>query len=156
MRVYTFKTEQFLPITLEEAWAFFSTPINLKTITPPHLNFKILSDLRDGRMYPGQIINYTVHPIMGIPLSWTTEITHVQDHVYFVDEQRFGPYAFWHHQHWFTAVEGGIMMEDIVSYALPLGILGRIAHRLFVRRELHGIFSYRTKVLGEIFPHSAE
>lgn len=133
MKIYTLKKKQFLPITLDQAWDFFSSPVNLKKITPEYMGFKITSDLGDGRMYPGQIISYEVTPVLGLPMSWTTEITHVLDKKYFVDEQRFGPYSFWHHQHWFTEVEGGIEMTDIVNYGLPLGFIGRIANTLFVK-----------------------
>ena len=115
------------------------------------MGFEITSDLGDGKMYSGQIISYVVTPVMGIPMSWTTEITHVIDKKYFVDEQRFGPYSFWHHQHWFKEVEGGVEMTDIVNYGLPLGILGRLANTLFVKSKLQEIFDYREKVVEKYF-----
>lgn len=111
MKVYTLTKKQFLPISIDQAWDFFSSLVNLKKITPEYMGFKITSDLGDGKMYSGQIISYIVTPVLGIPMSWTTEITHVLDKKYFVDEQRFGPYSFWHHQHWFKEVgpaESGI------------------------------------------------
>lgn len=151
MKIYTLSKKQFLPISLDQAWAFFSAPINLKKITPEYMGFEIISDLGDGKMYPGQIISYIVTPILRIPLRWTTEITHVVDLKYFVDEQRFGPYAFWHHQHWFTEVEGGVEMSDIVNYGLPLGFLGRIANSLFVEHQLKKIFEYREIAVAKIF-----
>jgi ligand-binding SRPBCC domain-containing protein len=151
MKIYTLTKKQFLPITLDEAWAFFSTPINLKKITPEYMGFNILTDLGDGKMYPGQIIHYIVTPVLGIPMRWTTEITHVIDRKYFVDEQRFGPYSFWHHQHWFREVDGGVEMTDIVNYGIPLGVLGRIANTIFVRSKLQEIFDYREKVTHEMF-----
>jgi len=151
MKIYTLTKKQFLPITLEQAWDFFSSPVNLKKITPEYMGFKITSDLGDGKMYPGQIISYIVTPVLGIPMSWTTEITHVVDKKYFVDEQRFGPYSLWHHQHWFKEVEGGIEMTDIVNYGLPLGFLGRIANSIFVQNKLKEIFDYREKVVGQYF-----
>lgn len=151
MRVYKFEKKQVLPITLDKAWEFFSTPVNLKRITPPYMGFEILSDLGDGKMYPGQIISYIVTPLLGIPMRWTTEITHVMDKKYFVDEQRFGPYSLWHHQHWFKEVPEGIEMTDIVHYAIPFGFIGRIANRLVVRAKLEEIFDYREKVVAEIF-----
>lgn len=151
MKIYTLTKKQFLPITLEQAWDFFSSPVNLKKITPEYMGFKITSDLGDGKMYPGQIISYIVRPVLGIPMSWTTEITHVLDKKYFVDEQRFGPYSLWHHQHWFKEVEGGVEMTDIVNYGLPLGILGRIANHIFVEKQLKEIFDYREKVVGQYF-----
>ena len=151
MKIYTLTKKQFLPITLEQAWDFFSSPVNLKKITPEYMGFKITSDLGDGKMYPGQIISYIVTPVLGIPMSWTTEITHVVDKKYFVDEQRFGPYSLWHHQHWFREVEGGVEMTDIVNYGLPLGFLGRIANSIFVQNKLQEIFDYREKVVGQYF-----
>jgi ligand-binding SRPBCC domain-containing protein len=152
MKIYTLTKNQFLPITLDEAWAFFSTPINLKKITPEYMGFNILTDLGDGKMYPGQIIHYIVTPVLGIPMRWTTEITHVIDRKYFVDEQRFGPYSFWHHQHWFREVDGGVEMTDIVNYGIPMGILGQIANTIFVQSKLQEIFDYREKVTNEMFP----
>jgi len=152
MKIYTLTKNQFLPITLDEAWAFFSTPINLKKITPEYMGFNILTDLGDGKMYPGQIIHYIVTPLLGIPMRWTTEITHVIDRKYFVDEQRFGPYSFWHHQHWFREVDGGVEMTDIVNYGIPMGILGQIANTIFVQSKLQEIFDYREKVTNEMFP----
>jgi ligand-binding SRPBCC domain-containing protein len=151
MKVYTLNKKQFLPITLNQAWEFFSSPVNLKKITPEYMGFKITSDLGDGKMYPGQIISYVVTPVLGIPMSWTTEITHVVNNKYFVDEQRFGPYSFWHHQHWFREVEGGIEMTDIVNYSLPLGFLGRIANSLFVKNKLQEIFDFRESVVNKYF-----
>lgn len=151
MKIYTLTKKQLLPISLDIAWDFFSSPVNLKKITPAYMGFEITSDLGDGKMYPGQIITYVVTPVLGIPMSWTTEITHVLDKKYFVDEQRFGPYSFWHHQHWFSIVEGGVEMTDIVNYGLPLGFLGRIANSLFVKSKLQEIFDYREKVVHTLF-----
>lgn len=151
MKIYTLTKKQFLPITLDVAWEFFSSPANLKKITPEYMGFKITTDLGDGKMYPGQIITYVVTPVLGIPMRWTTEITHVLDKKYFVDEQRFGPYSFWHHQHWFREVEGGIEMTDTVSYGLPFGFLGRISNKLFVQDKLQEIFEYREKVVEKYF-----
>lgn len=151
MAFHSLTTTQKVPITLEQAWEFFSSPKNLATITPDHLGFKITSkDVRDT-MYAGQIITYKVKPLLGIPLPWMTEITHVADKEYFVDEQRFGPYALWHHKHFFKAIDGGVEMIDKVDYKLPFGILGNIANSLFVKRQLKGIFDYRAKKLEELF-----
>jgi ligand-binding SRPBCC domain-containing protein len=151
MKVYRLSKTQKLPITMEEAWAFFSTPKNLQEITPDDLKFKILTNLDGEKMYPGQVINYIVTPIAGIPMRWTTEITHVSEGKYFVDEQRFGPYAFWHHKHFFEAIPGGVLATDVVDYALPFGLLGRIAHSLFVRNKLRAIFDFRYSILEERF-----
>lgn len=114
------------------------------------MGFKILEGA-DEKMYAGQIIKYTVTPVLGLPLGWVTEITHVKDNEYFVDEQRFGPYSLWHHKHFIKAIPGGVEMIDIVDYKLPLGILGRIAHPLFVKRQLNQIFNYRYNKLIELF-----
>lgn len=152
MAVYTLKRTQRLPISPEDAWAFFSAPANLKEITPSYMGFHIQSDPEWlGAMYPGQIITYTVSPLFGIPLFWMTEITHVQEGSFFVDEQRVGPYALWHHQHHFKPVDGGVEMTDLVHYKLPLGWLGVLAHGIFVRRQLEGIFEYRRQVLETRF-----
>jgi ligand-binding SRPBCC domain-containing protein len=142
---------QELPISLDEAWSFFSNPANLKEITPAHMGFVVTSVHHGEQMYAGQIIRYIVRPMFGIPLKWCTEITHVADKQYFVDEQRFGPYAFWHHQHRFTAVEGGVLMEDILHYKVPFGFIGGWVDALFVNKEVNKIFSYRKKILTERF-----
>ena len=122
-KVYNLKTVQFLPITMDKAWEFFSNPANLAKITPSNLNFKILSQ-NLGAMYAGQIIEYKVSPLIGIKLHWVTEITHVQAKEYFVDEQRFGPYAFWHHKHFLKETKEGVEMYDEVHYKAPMGIVG--------------------------------
>lgn len=152
MSVYTLKRIQRLPISLEQAWEFFSSPKNLKEITPAHLGFVIHSDPEFIReMYSGQVITYTVKPVLGIPLFWMTEITHVENGKFFVDEQRVGPYALWHHQHHFKPIPGGVEMTDLVHYRLPLGFLGDIAHAIFVRRQLQQIFDYRWNKLEAVF-----
>lgn len=148
MAIYTLQRKQFLPISLKEAWDFFSSPKNLQAITPSYMGFQILSGA-DKSMYPGQIIEYTVRPVLGIPMYWMTEITQVRDMEFFIDEQRSGPYKLWHHQHFFKEVEGGVEMEDIVHYQLPLSILGTCAHALFVKRQLASIFDYRYEVLDK-------
>jgi ligand-binding SRPBCC domain-containing protein len=132
-----------MPISLEQAWEFFSSPSNLKEITPSNLGFNIISKHHGEKMYPGQIIEYIVKPILGIPLYWMTEITQVKDMQYFIDEQRFGPYRLWHHQHHFRAIEGGVEMTDIVHYKLPFWILGDWAHGLFVKQQVRNIFEHR-------------
>lgn len=150
-KFYTLSKEQVINCTLDEAWDFFSSPRNLKEITPDYLGFEITSpDLAD-KMYQGQIISYKVSPLLGIKMNWMTEINHVEDKKYFVDNQRFGPYTMWHHQHWFEEVPNGVKMKDIITYVMPLGPLGRIAHWLFVRKKLEGIFDYRTIVTDRLF-----
>ena len=151
MKIYQLKTSQKLPISLDNAWDFFSNPENLSKITPNWLNFEITSDL-NGKMYAGLIITYKVRPMFNIPQTWVTEITHVNEPNYFVDEQRFGPYKMWHHEHKFEEIpDGGVEMTDIVSYALPFGFLGRIANALFVRKKIESIFKYREEVLSKMF-----
>jgi ligand-binding SRPBCC domain-containing protein len=151
MKVYTLTRKQILPISLEEAWSFFSSPRNLGKITPGTMNFNILYISGGEKMYPGQIIKYKIKAIPLIVLDWVTEITHVHEPFYFLDEQRFGPYALWHHQHHFREVAGGVEMTDEVNYAIPFGFIGRLAHVIFVERQLNAIFDYRFKVLKEYF-----
>ena len=148
--VYRLKTAQNLPISASKAWDFLSDPGNLKTITPDYMGFTILEGAED-KMYAGQIIKYIVRPVLGIPLRWVTEITHVADEEYFVDEQRFGPYSLWHHKHFIRPIAGGVEMIDIVDYKLPLGWLGQLAHGIFVKRQLKQIFDYRYRKLVELF-----
>lgn len=152
MKVYTKEYKTFLPLDIDKAWDFFSSPRNLAKITPEHMGFIITSKFNDEKMYPGMLITYKVSPIMGIQMDWCTEITHVIDKKYFVDEQRFGPYAMWHHQHHFKVVDGGIEMTDIVNYAIPFGILGRMMNSIMVSNEIEKIFSYREKKIAELFP----
>ncbi|MBN8575367.1 MAG: SRPBCC family protein [Cytophagales bacterium] len=154
MKIYTLKRTQWLPITHQQAWDFFSTPSNLSKITPAHMGFSILYMSGGEKTYAGQIIRYHVRVLPGIKMQWVTEITHVQEPNYFVDEQRFGPYALWHHQHWFKEVDNGVEMTDEVNYVIPLGILGRLANVLFVGREVNRIFDYRYKVLEAHFKKS--
>lgn len=151
MKVYTLKTKQILPISLEEAWEFFSSPLNLSKITPAYMNFVIKSELAE-KMYPGMLISYKVSPVAGIPITWVTEITHVEENKFFVDEQRYGPYSMWHHEHHFKELDNGIEMTDIVSYVPPFGILGRIANSLYISKQVRGIFDYRSQVLEKYFP----
>jgi len=150
-KYYRLHRKQELEISIEEAWDFFSSPKNLKKITPTYLGFEVTSD-NPEKMYPGMIITYIVKPLLGIPLKWMTEITQVRENEFFIDEQRVGPYKLWHHQHLFSkSPSGGVIMEDIIHYILPLGILGRIAHGLFVRKQLEGIFTYRKEVTDELW-----
>ena len=151
MSVHTFRAQQFLPISLEKAWDFFSSPKNLSVITPPEMNFVITSEALAEKTYAGQIISYRVSPLPGFRTSWVTEITHVNAPHFFVDEQRKGPYVMWHHQHHFEAVEGGVMMTDIVNYEAPLGVLGDMMNKLVIQKKIKSIFDYRTKKLESLF-----
>jgi ligand-binding SRPBCC domain-containing protein len=150
MKAHRIRAAQFLPLTQGEAWSFFSNPRNLPRITPPWLSLEVISDPPD-RMYPGLLIEYRVRPLLGIPMGWLTEITHVVEPHRFVDEQRFGPYRFWHHQHRFRASGGGVEMEDEVHYLLPGGPLGRVADSCLVRRRLMEIFEFRRRSVERIF-----
>ena len=152
-KVYSLKTVQKIPLSLELAWDFFSNPQNLATITPDNMGFKTISKHHGHTMYAGQVIEYKVSPLFGIPLYWMTEITHVADKKYFVDEHRYGPYSMWHHQHHFKVIEGGVEMTDIVHYKLPLWFLGDIANSFFVKKQLQQIFDYRFKKVEELFPN---
>jgi len=150
MKIYRFTKSQLLPITIDKAWDFLSDPKNLKKITPDYMGFNIL-EKEDAKMYAGQIIQYIVTPILGIPTKWVTEITHVKDKSYFVDEQRFGPYSLWHHKHFIKEVDGGVEMLDIIDYKIPFGLIGRIANPILVKPKLNEIFDYRKQKLIELF-----
>jgi ligand-binding SRPBCC domain-containing protein len=142
---------QKLPVDKKILWEFVSSPHNLKEITPAYMNFQVLSQQLYETMYPGMIITYKVSPLLKIPLHWCTEISVVEPMNYFVDEQREGPYRFWHHQHHLETIEGGTLMTDIVSYRLPMGVLGRIAHSLFVKKQLESIFDFRYQKMKTLF-----
>lgn len=148
--MYQLKASQTLPISIMEAWDFFSSPRNLKVITPPFMGFDIVSGV-EQTMFPGQIIQYKVSPVAGVKTNWVTEITHVNAPEYFVDEQRFGPYSFWHHKHFFKEAPLGTLVIDIVDYRIPAGILGDLMHPILVKPKLDDIFSYRAKKLEELF-----
>ncbi|TYA78399.1 SRPBCC family protein [Seonamhaeicola marinus] len=150
MKIYTLHRTQKLPISVDEAWDFLSDPKNLKVITPDYMGFNIISGA-DRPMYAGQIIQYIVTPVLGIKTKWVTEITHVIDKQYFVDEQRFGPYALWHHKHFIKEIEGGVEMEDIIHYKIPFGILGQLVQPFLVKPKLEEIFKYRTEKLQQLF-----
>ena len=149
-KVYRLKTVQVIPAKLEGIWEFFSSPSNLAKITPPWMDFRVTSDSAT-KVYAGQIIEYTVKGLPGIPMYWMTEITHVDHHKYFVDEQRFGPYAMWHHQHHFKEVDGGVEMTDIVHYKIPYLFFGDLANAFFVKNQIKKIFDFRTEKVREIF-----
>jgi ligand-binding SRPBCC domain-containing protein len=151
MAIYKMIRKQVIPADIATLWDFFKDPSNLTTITPSYMNFVIKTMDTSDDIYAGQMITYSVAPIAKIPLFWMTEITAVEKHRYFIDEQRRGPYKMWHHQHHFTTTEKGVEMTDIVHYELPLGILGQIAHWLFVKRQLNQIFDYRYHKIEALF-----
>lgn len=152
MKTYTLNFEHKLPIPLAEAWDFFSSPLNLAKITPAEMKFKVTSNYTaDTKIYPGMLITYKVSPLMGIKMNWVTEITHVKDQEYFIDEQRFGPYALWHHEHHFEAIKGGVKMTDILTYGIPYGIIGRLGNTVLVGKKVQDIFTYREKAMNDLF-----
>ena len=150
MKIFRLEKSINLPITIEECWQFFSSPKNLKVITPAYMRFNII-DVEETSMYPGQIIKYNVTPLFGINMKWVTEISHAEKNKFFVDEQRFGPYKFWHHKHIFKVIDGGVKVIDILDYALPFGFLGVLFHPYLIKPKLDEIFNYREKKLIEIF-----
>lgn len=152
MAFYQFRREQFIKASIEEIWDFICSPQNLKKITPENMGFDIRTPNLPDKIYEGMIISYTVRPLIGIPTNWVTEITHIRDKSYFVDEQRVGPYKMWHHQHIIISQGNGVLMKDIVSYQPPFGLLGRIANTLVIKNKLNEIFDYRIQVLEKIFP----
>ena len=150
MKIFKLKYSQKLPISLNEAWDFLSSPNNLELITPKSMDFNI-TDLDRKKAYPGKIIQYTVKPILGIKINWVTEITHIRAKEYFVDEQRFGPYTFWHHKHFIKEIEGGVIMEDVIHYKPPFGLIGVLLNFLFINSKLNSIFKHRELELIKTF-----
>ena len=152
MKIYRLERTQVLPTTVSEAWDFFATPANLNSLTPKEIHFEV-KHVPEGKTYPGMMIQYRIKAIAGIPMNWVTEITHVVDQSLFVDEQRFGPYRLWHHEHHFRALpDGTTEMIDRLSYALPFGLIGNMAWHLGIGKKVTGIFDYRAKRLKELFP----
>jgi ligand-binding SRPBCC domain-containing protein len=142
--------QQFIPADLATVWAFFATPRNLDELTPPDLRFRIVSDV-PAAMFAGQLIEYRISPLRGVWLRWLTEIRHVREGEYFVDEQRIGPYRLWYHEHHFAPAPGGVVMTDRVTYEIGWGPFGWLAGKLWVRRQLDQIFAYRRKRVAERF-----
>lgn len=155
MPIFTFETKQEIPATMQEVWDFISSPKNLKLITPEHMGFDIMTNKLPSKMYPGMIIKYKVSPLWNIKTTWVTEITHMKEGEYFVDEQRIGPYKMWHHQHWITPIKDGVFMNDIINYQPPLGFLGLVANNLIIKQKLEEIFQYRSRKLKERFGNMA-
>ncbi len=151
MAFYQLVTVQKIPASIDEVWDFISSPSNLKKITPPHMGFEITNNMDGKKMYPGMIITYKVSPLLSIKLDWMTEITHVEEKKYFVDEQRIGPYKMWHHQHKIEPIPNGVLMVDIVTYQPPFGILGVLAQKLIIKNQLDEIFDFRYKALEIYF-----
>ncbi len=152
MKIYYLRRKQQLPIALEIAWGFFSSPYNLIKITPPELSFHVVSVTGSTEVYAGQIMEYHLGIFPFMKSTWVSEITYVKKPTYFVDEQRLGPYALWHHEHFLEETPGGVLMRDEVSYAIGYGLLGRFIHFFLVRPKLEKIFDYRERSLQALFP----
>lgn len=151
MSIYTLQQSQMIPAPIHTVWEFISSPYNLKQITPDYMGFEVLTKDLPEKMYPGMIISYKVKPLFNIPMTWVTEITHVRDFEFFVDEQRIGPYKLWHHQHHLKEVDGGVLMTDIVNYKPPFGLLGDLSNSIIIRKKLDEIFLYRKKKVEQLF-----
>lgn len=151
MSHYQLTRTQKLPAKMEDVWEFISSPANLQEITPDHMGFSITSNTGVEKMYPGMIITYKVSPLWGIQMDWMTEITHVKELEYFVDEQRIGPYALWHHQHKIEQIDGGVLMSDVITYKPPYGVLGDLANKIIIKKQLNQIFDFRTIALEKKF-----
>lgn len=148
--MYRFEQFQAVKMSIDEAWEFFSSPQNLSKITPPSLGFNIQTELPE-EMYEGLFIKYKVKPLLNISTTWVTEITRVRKNIYFVDEQRKGPYKVWHHEHFFMETKEGVLMYDVVHYDIPFGILGKMIHPIIIKPKLNQIFQHRKEVLKEKF-----
>lgn len=151
MPLYIKREKQELALSKKDAWRFFSNPHNLALITPKKLGFKILSENLEDAIYPGMLISYQVTPLLGIAVNWVTEITALKEECYFIDEQRIGPYKFWHHTHFIHESANGVIIEDLIHYALPFGPLGALLHRLIVKKKIDEIFAFRRDVLEKKF-----
>lgn len=151
MAITQFYTEQKVPSNMEEMWDFISSPANLKKITPPHMGFDITSRNISKKMHEGMIISYKVSPLPGFRTNWMTEITHIKEMEYFVDEQRLGPYKIWHHEHFIEPIENGVLMKDLVTYVPPFGFLGAIANQVLIKNQIKKIFEFRKKAMIEIY-----
>lgn len=151
MAVYQFYREQKIPASIDNLWDFMTSPLNLGKITPANMNFKVITPHLPDKIYEGLIIQYKVSPLLHIPLTWVTEITHVQPMQFFVDEQRKGPYRIWHHEHRFEEIKNGVLMKDLVTYQPPFGFLGNLANNLMIKKKLENIFLFRKSSLENHF-----
>lgn len=152
--MYHLYRKQLLPISINQGWEFFSDPYNLSTITPPDMGFEVKSFSGKKELHRGQIITYNIRPLFGFEVKWVTEITHADQPDFFVDEQRLGPFSFWHHKHYLKPVEGGVEMIDSLHYKMPFGFVGKLVHLLIVKKRLEKIFNFRAKKVGELFSRS--
>ena len=150
MAIHSIRSVQKIPVAVNKAWNFFASPANLDAITPGNMSFRTITKFNGEKIYPGQIIEYKVSPILRIPLYWKTEITQVENEKFFIDEQRKGPYSLWRHQHHFVEIAGGVEMTDIVFYKSPFGFIGEAANILYVRNRLKSIFEFRFRKIEEL------
>jgi len=151
MAIFQFYTEQKIPASINDVWDFISSPKNLQRITPDYMGFEISTKHLSEEMYAGMMISYKVKPMLNIKMNWLTEITHIEENIFFVDEQRHGPYKIWHHEHRITPIDGGTLMNDLVTYQPPFGFIGNIANTLIIKPKINQIFEYREQALIEIF-----
>ena len=152
MKIYQKRWSQLVPGDLHQVWDFFSRPENLERITPNDMQFDIITDVSGVEMYAGLLIEYKVSPFPGFRTQWVTEITAVKKEKYFIDEQRFGPFSFWHHQHHFAEVDEGVLMTDILHYGIPFGPIGWLANKISVSNRIERIFEHRKSVIPQYFP----
>jgi len=143
--------KQTIKSDIDSIWKFISSPKNLELITPKWMNFKVTSKNIDQNMYPGMIITYNITPFLNLKMVWITEITHIEDHKLFIDEQRIGPYKMWHHEHRFDQIDDGIIMTDTITYVPPFGLLGMVANILFIKKRIKKIFDHRQYIIEKIF-----
>lgn len=148
--MYQLKRKQIIKANLETCWAFFSSPYNLKKITPTYMGFEVLTDIPE-KIHEGLMIEYRVKPLLGIPTKWVSKISKVEEKKFFIDEQRSGPYKKWHHEHHFRQVDEGTEIIDIITYQMPFGLLGKIVHPFIVKKKLESIFNYRNEAIKDIF-----
>lgn len=153
MKVTQWSASQKVNGTIEEVWNFFSNPVNLDQLTPKEVNFSIKSISGDGPMYPGMLVQYKIKPLKWLPIYfyWVAEIKQVHQNLRFIDEQRYGPFAFWYHEHAFEAVEDGVIVKDMLHYRVPLGFIGKLIDWLVIRLAIKRIFRTRTEILHEYF-----
>lgn len=149
MKIYKFENTHLINGNISTIWKYFSNPKNLSSITPPRMDFKIVFALPNN-IYEGQLITYRVTPFPGYRTTWVTEITHIEKERMFMDEQRFGPYKLWHHEHKFSTQSDGVLMTDTIYYALPFGFLGQFAHKLFIKSQIKNIFTFRKAIIETI------
>ena len=148
--MYQIKKKQIVKADLATCWSFFSSPYNLKKITPTHMGFEVLTEIPE-KIHEGLMIEYRVKPLLGIPTKWVSQISKVEEKKFFIDEQCSGPYKEWHHEHHFKQVDEGTEITDLITYQMPFGLLGKIVHPFIVKKKLESIFNYRNKAIKDIF-----